>query len=98
MAHRATVDKARQPAAKPVLKSSEGWEIPCQPRLNSSINFIIGLVTSCDQRIQNKAEPRGKRIFRDARSPPGGLLRAAGMELARLRCSRRAGILIEPLS
>jgi hypothetical protein len=27
-AHRAIVDKARQPAAKTVLKSSEGWKFP----------------------------------------------------------------------
>ena len=43
MPHRANVDNARQPAAKTVLKSSEGWEIPCQPFLNSSINFFIGM-------------------------------------------------------
>jgi hypothetical protein len=59
MPHRAIVDKARQPAAKTVLKSSEGWEIPCQPCLNSSINFFIGIVTSRDQRIQNMAELDG---------------------------------------
>src|ERR1700737_3093539 len=41
--------------AKPTLKSGEGWEIPCQPLLNSSINFVMGVVTSRDQRIQNKA-------------------------------------------
>src|SRR5438093_4864086 len=62
--HRAIVDKARQPAAKPVLKSSEGWEIPCQPCLNSSINFFIGIVTSRDQRIQNMAEHIENRGFR----------------------------------
>jgi hypothetical protein len=54
--HRATVAKTRQQIAKPVLNSGEGWEIPCQPRLNSSINFVIGFVTSRDQRIQNKAD------------------------------------------
>jgi hypothetical protein len=62
--HRAIVDKARQPAAKHVLKSSEGWEIPCQPCLNSSINFFIGIVTSRDQRIQNMAEHIENRGFR----------------------------------
>ena len=41
---------------KASAESGEGWEIPCQPRLNSSINFVIGIVTSRDQRIQNKAE------------------------------------------
>jgi hypothetical protein len=46
-----------------VLKSGEGWEIPCQPRLNSSINFVIVVVTSRDQRIQNKAEPDGSPGF-----------------------------------
>src|SRR5438034_1403660 len=73
MAHRAIVDKARQPAAKPVLKSSEGWEIPCQPCLNSSINFVIGIVTSRDQRIQNKAnytENRGIRAHQAGRPIP----------------------------
>jgi hypothetical protein len=39
-----------------VLKTGEGWEMPCQPLLNSSINFFIGPVTSRDQRIQNKAD------------------------------------------
>ena len=43
MPHRANVDSVRQPATKTVLKSSEGWEIPCQPFLNSSINFFIGM-------------------------------------------------------
>jgi hypothetical protein len=62
--HRAIVDKVRQPAAKHVLKSSEGWEIPCQPCLNSSINFFIGIVTSRDQRIQNMAEHTENRGFR----------------------------------
>jgi hypothetical protein len=62
--HRAAVAKTRQQPAKPALNSGEGWEIPCQPRLNSSINFIIVPVTSCDQRIQNKAGWCGKRVFR----------------------------------
>src|SRR6202163_4606194 len=52
---RDAVARARQKMAKPMLKSGEGWEIPCQPFLNSSINFIMGVVTSRDQRIQNKA-------------------------------------------
>src|SRR4051812_25222833 len=56
---RAAVASARQNTAKPALKSGEGWEIPCQPCLNSSINFAIVVVTSCDQRIQNKAELGG---------------------------------------
>ena len=43
--HRAAVDSARQEAAKPMLKSGEGWEIPCQPRRNSSINFVMGHFT-----------------------------------------------------
>jgi hypothetical protein len=41
------------------VKNGEGWEIPCQPRLNSSINFFIVVVTSRDQRIQNKAKRSG---------------------------------------
>ena len=64
---RAMVASARQQAAKPALKSSEGWEMPCQPRLNSSINFVIGIVTSRDQRIQNKADTNGNRGFRGRR-------------------------------
>jgi hypothetical protein len=39
---RATVAKARQDAANPTAKSSDGWEIPFQPRRNSSISFIMG--------------------------------------------------------
>src|SRR3954447_14842162 len=78
--HRAAVASARQKSAKPTLKSSEGWEIPCQPCLNSSINFVIVVVTSRDQRIQNKADPGGIAGFlrdraRQARlaagDPPG---------------------------
>ena len=53
---RGVVAKTRQQTAKPMLNGGEGWEIPCQPCLNSSINFVIGVVTSRDQRIQNKAE------------------------------------------
>src|ERR1700712_2074491 len=64
---RATVASTRQQTAKPVLKSGEGWEIPCQPCLNSSINFVIGIVTSRDQRIQNKADHSGNRGFRSRR-------------------------------
>src|SRR6187551_2407343 len=52
---RAAVARARQKTAKPRLSDSEGWEIPCQPYLNSSINFVIAFVTSRDQLIQNKA-------------------------------------------
>src|ERR1700710_674454 len=61
--HRAAVANARQNTAKPALKSGEGWEIPCQPRLNSSINFVIVVVTSRDQRIQNKADSDGNPGF-----------------------------------
>ena len=64
MPHRAIVDKARQPTAKAVLNSGEGWEIPCQPRRNSSINFFIGVVTSRDQQIQNMAEHTENGGFR----------------------------------
>src|SRR4051812_48187131 len=80
---RAAVASARQNTAKPALKSGEGGETPCQPRLNSSINFAIVVVTSCDQRIQNKAEPDGI---------PGFL-----RERAR-RPGRRRRIRVEPLS
>src|SRR5882724_7902586 len=61
---RAAVAEARQQIAKPMLNSGDGWEIPCQPCLNSSINFVIGIVTSRDQRIQNKANYNGNRGFR----------------------------------
>jgi hypothetical protein len=43
--HRAAVDKARQEAANPMLKSGEGWDVPCQPRRNSSINFTMGHIS-----------------------------------------------------
>jgi hypothetical protein len=46
-----------------MLNGGEGWEIPCQPCLNSSINFVIGVVTSRDQRIQNKANHNGNPGF-----------------------------------
>jgi hypothetical protein len=46
-----------------MLNGDEGWEIPCQPCLNSSINFVIGIVTSRDQRIQNKANHDGNPGF-----------------------------------
>src|ERR1700704_2405752 len=92
---RAAVAKTRQQPAKPVPNSGEGWEIPCQPRLNSSINFIIGPVTSCDQRIQNKAGSAENGYFETS----GGRHRlwppAARREQARLRCSRPAGILAD---
>jgi hypothetical protein len=39
--HRAAVDNARQEAANPVLKAGVGWDIPCQPLRNSSINFTM---------------------------------------------------------
>jgi hypothetical protein len=39
--HRAAVDSARQAAANPTLKIGLGWDIPCQPRRNSSINFTM---------------------------------------------------------
>jgi hypothetical protein len=64
MPQRASVDNAKQPDTNTVLKSSEGWEIPCQLFLNSSINFFIGFVTSRDQRIQNMAEHTENRGFR----------------------------------
>jgi hypothetical protein len=60
---RAMVAKTRQQTAKPMLNGGEGWEIPCQPCLNSSINFAIGIVTSRDQRIQNKANHNGNPGF-----------------------------------
>src|SRR5438445_9713284 len=65
---RAAVAETRQQIAKPVLNSGEGWEIPCQPCLNSLINFVIGIVTSRDQRIQNKAKHNGNRGFRGAQA------------------------------
>src|SRR5882724_12448631 len=37
---RAAVASRRQQTAKPVLKNGEGSETPCQPCLNSSINFV----------------------------------------------------------
>src|SRR3954454_23465457 len=89
---RATVASTRQQTAKPALKNGEGWEIPCQPCLNSSINFIIGIVTSRDQRIQNKADPDGNRGFRGRRQRPGGSAPVISVRDVRLPCSRRAGI------
>src|ERR1700754_1777103 len=93
MPHRAIVDKARQPVAKTVLKSSEGWEIPCQPCRNSSINFFIGVVTSRDQQIQNMAEPDGIPGFHRERSRSIRIGGRCTLEQARLRCSRWPGIL-----
>src|ERR1700712_4270660 len=78
--HRAAVASARQNTAKPALKSGEGWEIPCQPCLNSSINFAIVVVTSCDQRIQNKAEPDGIPGFLRERARQPGRRRAVRVE------------------
>jgi hypothetical protein len=49
------VETKTQDAANPMLKSGDGWDIPCQIRLNSSINFPMRHATSPDQRIQNKA-------------------------------------------
>jgi hypothetical protein len=74
--------------AKPMLKSGEGWEIPCQPFLNSSINFVMGVVTSRDQRIQNKATGGKSTICglpRPESKPRAGHLAPD----KRLRCSRR---------
>src|SRR4051812_27582072 len=90
---RAPVASTRQQTAKPVLKSAEGWEIPCQPCLNSSINFVIGIITSRDQRIQNKADHSGNREFRPRRLRQGGFASAISLRDARLRCSCQAGIL-----
>jgi hypothetical protein len=39
---RAAVDKATQETANPMLKSSDGRDIPCQPLRNSSINSAMG--------------------------------------------------------
>src|SRR3982074_3724490 len=50
---RAAVDRAMQEAANPRLRSSDGWDIPCQPRRNSSINFTMDHITSGHQRILN---------------------------------------------
>src|SRR5207249_7203101 len=58
--HRAAVAKARQEAANPMLKSGDGSDVPCQPRRNSSINFIMDYITSADWRIQNKSSRRKK--------------------------------------
>src|SRR6266478_4155312 len=57
--HRAAVDKARQEAANPTLKSSDGCDVPCQARRNSSINFTMDHIRSDDQRISDNAEYRG---------------------------------------
>ena len=91
--HRAAVASARQNTAKPALKSSEGWEIPCQPRLNSSINFAIVVVTSRDQRIQNKAEPDGNPGFLRERARQAGWRRMIRMEPLACVVRRRTGIL-----
>jgi hypothetical protein len=62
-----------------MLNGSEGWEIPRQPRLNWSINFTMGSVTSRDQQIQNMARHQAKRAFSAANaggvpSPPACLV------------------------
>src|SRR5205809_4756763 len=59
--HRAAVARARQEAANPMLKSGDGSDVPCQPRRNSSINFIMDYITSADWRIQNKSSRRKRR-------------------------------------
>src|SRR6187200_1151599 len=41
--HRAMVLATRQRIAKPIASDREGGENPCQPRLNSSINFAMYL-------------------------------------------------------
>ena len=41
--------QGRQATANPMLKSGEGWEIPCQPSRNSSINFAIGHISRSAQ-------------------------------------------------
>jgi hypothetical protein len=69
--HRAAVAMARQKMANPTPKSGVGWEIPCQPRLNSSINFPMDIVTSRDQLIQNKAENRRNRAYRGTKDEAG---------------------------
>jgi hypothetical protein len=53
--HRAPVAKARQQAAKPMLKNGDGWDVPCQPRRNSSINLNMGTLQPI-----GKAETRPK--------------------------------------
>src|SRR5215470_6932235 len=40
---RAAVDSTRQTIAKPIESGRAGWETPCQPRRNSSINFAMDL-------------------------------------------------------
>src|ERR1700754_5098641 len=40
---RAAVDSTRQTIAKPTESGRAGWETPCQPRRNSSINFAMDL-------------------------------------------------------
>src|SRR4051812_42088120 len=91
--HRTMVAKTRQKTAKPAVKSGEGWEIPCQPCLNSSINFVIVIVTSRDPRIQNKAKRGGFPGFLRERGGRPGSSVAARCGPARLPCSRRTGIL-----
>src|SRR5260221_2335501 len=96
--HRATVASARQKTAKPTLKSGAGWEIPCQPCLNSSINFVIVVVTSRDQRIQNKADPDGNPGFLRDRARQAGWRRTTRLDLAHLPCWRRTGILASTIN
>jgi len=55
--YRTALARARQAAAKPMLKSGEGPGVPCRPRRNSSINFAMGHATSAEPRIQDKARP-----------------------------------------
>src|SRR5664279_6094967 len=53
--HRASVDKARQKAANPTLKSAEGCDMPCQASRNWSINFAMGNISRSAHRFQGRA-------------------------------------------
>src|SRR3977135_4075023 len=53
--HRAPVDKAREEAANPRLKSGEGCVMPCQASRNWSINFAMGHISRSAYRKQGQA-------------------------------------------
>ena len=47
--------KALQDAAKPMLNSADGREVPCQPCRNSSINLAMGHISRSAKPEQGRA-------------------------------------------
>jgi len=89
--HRAAVDKARQEAANPTLKSSDGCDVPCQARRNSSINFSMDHISQAISESQitpSIGEISGRRSRKAATRPITGV-RAPNKH--KLALFRRAG-------